>query len=290
MCLVGRGMNLGLLVDRAVAQKHVGDVLNRLVVHQGRMRSGNDVDVVPQSHASKFILDAVGVPGDGVNGFDRRQFLVDRQKLQGKQFWKQHEIGAVFGNGFDEVAHDVEKLVHGFQLPLLVLDRRQTNLVGKSDHCRSGTARHLLFTTTMRIAPHQMRGMAQRIGILIRVVIENSEKLKPLPQLETEHRVPQLAVAHQLYVLLRGLHLLLLTLEARDTAAKHDTLQVKIPTKLFAARVKPLSDAMSAVTWVNKDFKAVEVIALWIVTRSVSLAGNVVPGMLRQRTIASNAE
>ena len=51
--LVGGGMNLGLLVDPAVAQEDVADVLDLAVGIAGRVRAPDDVDVVAEGHLAE---------------------------------------------------------------------------------------------------------------------------------------------------------------------------------------------------------------------------------------------
>src|SRR5699024_8778920 len=104
VALAGRRVQLFALVDRAVAQADVADVVDVAVGLFGRMRTADDVDVVVHRQAREQLLDLGRVFAELADGVEGRQLVVfGRQQLQRDQLGEGDEVGVVVGGDVGEI-------------------------------------------------------------------------------------------------------------------------------------------------------------------------------------------
>ena len=260
--LVGRGVQLVAGVQRAVAQRDVADVAHlAIVVVTGArgMRAADDVDVVAHRKFAQQLREALGVAGQREQRIDRRQRLVlHRQQLQGEELGEHHEIGAIVGRDVDEVLDLRGELLERGDAPLLVLHGRHTHRFGQRARGRPRIGARV----DLRVAPHQVRGIAARLGVAGQVTRQHADEFETVAELETQRAVTQAPGADGLDI---GVDVVAERLRApavaRQPSTEDDALQAEVLAQPLAQFVQASADAQAAMRRIDADLHAVEPVA-----------------------------
>ncbi len=117
VALVGCGVDLLLLVHRAVTQEYIGDVLDVSVLGARRVRATDDVDVIADRQLAHRLDKARCVAGQGLDRFRRRKtLLLQRQQLQREQFGENNKVGAIVGHHIGEIFDIGHELLEALDL------------------------------------------------------------------------------------------------------------------------------------------------------------------------------
>ena len=243
-------------VHGPVAQEDIGDIVDVAVRHPRGMRAADDVYVVGDRQLLHEGDEAGGIFGNLLDRLDRAQrFALERQKLQREEFREGDEIGAVVGGDVDEILDLLLELVDRTDPPHLELHGRNAHPFGQGriPEARLRLDRFL----RQRIAPEHLRRVAAGFEILRHVILQYTENLEALTQLEGQDRIAQLGVLHGAHIVASIGILLGEALIARDAAAEHDALQLVPLAEILAHLVETLTDPQAAEFGIDDHVHAV---------------------------------
>ena len=164
---------------------------------------------------------------------------------------------------------------------LEVLHRGHPHRVGQA--LVRGDRRHVRMVLQARVAPHQMHRVAERIVVRGHIGAQQADHLEVVVELEAQRRIAALAVDHGLHVGLGAAVALHVLRQPGDAAAEHDAAQFQVGAQALACLVQPLADAHAAIVRMHHHFHAVQPVAVGLVPRAHAAAGDLRPGMRRQR-------
>src|SRR5690606_32377788 len=280
--LVRRGVDLLLLVDRAVAQADVSDVVDVAVVHTRRVRAADDVDVELERHLRERGADARGEPAQRFDGFDRRKLLLlGAEQHQGEEFGEQDEVGAVVGSHVDEVLDLADELVEALYRARLQLAGGDANAF----HAAGDAELSALVLVDERVAPDQVHAVAARTTVFGQIAAEQPDRLKPVGELKAQDRIVDAAGDDLFDVVLRPSDTAHKARVVRHAPAEDDAFALQRFGKRAALLVEAAADAGAAHLGIDAHLVAVEPVAVRIVARTVAVAGDLVPAVRPQRLV-----
>ena len=288
IAFVRRGVDLLLLVDRAVAQEDIGDILDVAVFRAGGVGAADDVDVVAHRHAREFLADLRRPFGQDLDGFLRAGFLLlAGQQHEREQFGEDHEIAFIIGRNVHEIFDIPEEILE-------ILHRARLQLHGGQAHLLH-IARHAEFLGAVmvhiRVLPHHVGGERLAGLVLGQIVFQHADRLEPVGHLKADDLIADLLGLHLLQIIVRAFHLLGaqragITGHAR---AKQDAAQFQPFGQRTALFIEALADAGAARLGIDAHFIAIEPVACRIVARAKTVAADLFPIMRLQGDGARNA-
>ena len=270
-------MDLLLRVDRSIAQRDIGDILDIAILGAGGVRPADDVDIIFQRHAPQLARQARRVVGELVDRFHRRQLLrLEGEKGQGEELGKDDEVRPVVSRHVDEIFDVADELVE-------ILHRARLQLAGGEAHAFHA-ARHAHFRGLVGIdigvAPDQMRGMAVRLLVFGQVIFQHAQRLELVLQLEADHLVAQLAADDFFQIVARAARAALGAGIAGHAAGDDDAVQVQLLGQFLALVIEPLAYAQPAQLGIDGHLIAVKPLARRAVPRAKAVGGDLLPVML----------
>ena len=229
IALIGRGMDLLLGVDRAVAQEDIGHVLKVAVIGARGVRAADDIDVEPYRQRAHELDEGGRMARQRGDAFLRRQPLVlQRQQRDGEHFREDAEIGAIVRADIDEILHiALKRLQRG--------DRAHLELHGRNPHRvqRTPAQRPVPFHIGGVAPDHQSRA-AVAVDVFGQIAAQHALGFKAHAHLEIGDRIAHLARHHRFKIIFRIRVEFALAAIAGQAPAEHDAFQPSILAQRLA--------------------------------------------------------
>jgi len=266
-----------LRIDRTAAQEDIGYVADIAIFHARRVGAADDVDMIGNRQLLHKLLEPVGIFGDLLDRLRRLQLLAfQREQLQGEQFRKCHEVGAIISRHVDKIFDLFLEFGLRGDLAHLELDGRHAHRLRQPVMRRLGEQ---LGIGGERIFPEHMHRMATRRGVARHIVLQHADRNESLVQLKIDHRIPKLLVDHGSQIVRRVGIFALAARIAGHPSAKNDPFQPEMLAQFPADLVETQADTQPTVIRVDADFHAVENLAIGIMASGKAASGNFGPAM-----------